>query len=673
MDELKQYLVELANRLDIEDKTLCANAVDQLIENNSLTKVAQYVGAIGYVLKQNRAMGNCVRKKRSASSQPMQQIVLECLKEYQDGQDYHDTEWHSKYAQTIVSSPDSFQTSHLELVDNIRETENIAKHIKEVEDVALLLHTNDVKDDVFIKVLSQLETLDGLLRKDADSPRPFELAAAASPRNSWSRFWTPSEFSWWNPMSWKGRWQGGEDKDVMVEMERILENIRDITLLTQKMKTNIHRLQNQVAGYLSGSTTDLPDTESNNIISSVSQKIGQLDPTDWNKNLLALQQLRFFLGNNQIQNNYNQESMNLAFNLTDDVYQGINQVYKYIDQIQNNMNTMRQRAPIRGRDTGLTEQGKPNPFGMSSPSEEFGVLEKVLAKLYENPFDDRANYYAQRMHARLDDRLRYVSNKPDEDASEWLKSTPDKKFPIINPEIPQTTEEHIDVDVDNKEEEINSPIQHDKVEEVTEQLLNIDAPFNDKANKPEWLARLINHISNYALKNRTDKSTQEFLQQIMENLISKQNKPHMPRDQNTTSPTTNQPPSVETTKKVDSILEQVPAVVTQPKPQKTTVVEKAVSPHGGSKTQRYHSTKSSRGGRTPLPLLRPVDTGEQEVSAGSVFDLIKIADVLDNSQPKIVDLIDNYLAEQENLMFKLPEFPNKAEAIKENDYQQLTI
>lgn len=68
---LSEYLANLADRLDRDGKIKSANAVDNLLQNGSLEKVAQYVGAIGYVLKQERAMANCIRQKRVSSSGPM--------------------------------------------------------------------------------------------------------------------------------------------------------------------------------------------------------------------------------------------------------------------------------------------------------------------------------------------------------------------------------------------------------------------------------------------------------------------------------------------------------------------------------------------------------------------------------------------------------------------------
>ena len=226
MQDLNPHLSDLGDKFDQAGKTVCADAIDNLIQSDSLNKVAQYVGVIGYVLKQQRAMGNCLRKKRAAASdRAMQEIVLECLSEYQDGQDYHDTEWHSKYAQVITEHPADFDRSHLELLAQIASEQGINQHIENVENAAILLQENDEDADVVNQVLSHIQTFGGILQKEATSHYPFKLAAPSS-RSRWSRFWKPNQFNWWNPMSWSGRWRGGDESDTKLEMRQILERIR---------------------------------------------------------------------------------------------------------------------------------------------------------------------------------------------------------------------------------------------------------------------------------------------------------------------------------------------------------------------------------------------------------------------------------------------------------------
>jgi len=102
MEKYAEYstkLVSLSDTLDKVGHFECADLIDKLVTDESFIKTAQYVGAIGYVLKQHRAMSNCVRKKRASSDDSMQNVIMSCLKEYQDGQSYDNNEWTSKYAQ----------------------------------------------------------------------------------------------------------------------------------------------------------------------------------------------------------------------------------------------------------------------------------------------------------------------------------------------------------------------------------------------------------------------------------------------------------------------------------------------------------------------------------------------------------------------------------------------
>ena len=145
MLDLTTYLITLADKFDKEGNTTCADAVDRLLlKTASLEKVAQYVGAIGYVLKQNRAMMNCIRKKRVASKGSMQDVVMSCLKEYQDGQDYHDTQWTSKYAEIISQKPNLFKTCHLSFLHDLGTAWDIETHINNVRTAAQIFKDNEV-------------------------------------------------------------------------------------------------------------------------------------------------------------------------------------------------------------------------------------------------------------------------------------------------------------------------------------------------------------------------------------------------------------------------------------------------------------------------------------------------------------------------------------------------
>ena len=425
MDSLQGYLLGLSDRLDRQGKQACADAVDDLIKTASLQKLAQYVGVIGYVLKQNRAMGNCIRKKRASSKAPMQEVVLDCLKEYQDGQDYQNTEWTSKYAQVIQHTPGDFDVAHLFFLSTVGDEGKISEHIEKVEKVAVMLDEEGVEEEVFASVLSHLGTLGNILSKDSETHANFKIAA--SPRGWWSRFWNPSEFGR-NPRSWfKGVRERGQDLDAIQELDAILSDLSSVTRITQQIKTQMSRLKAEAEGYTAGSGRELPWTnqpaqEDVDTLQTIVRKIRELESEDWNRSALALQHLKHLLDNAPVQNEYNQQIFERAKKSTDQIFSSMEKVYEHINSIQENMQDLRTRQPILGRDPGLTGGGAKNPFGQITPAEEYATLQEILERLYQNPMNSKAQWYAQKAHGRLWDKLRYIERGSDESMQNWLKS-----------------------------------------------------------------------------------------------------------------------------------------------------------------------------------------------------------------------------------------------------------
>ncbi len=250
MDSLHEYLVKLSDTLDKEGKKECSDAVDGLIKASSVQKVAQYVGVIGYVLRQNRAMSNCVRKKRASSKGSMQDVVLDCLKEYQDGQNYQDTQWTSKYAQVIQTEPDKFDTSHLHFLSNIGSDNEIELHIDSIRKTAELFIENQVDEVLFNTMIEHISTFGEILNKEVKFRHPFKLAAAPN-RGWWSRNWNPSELSA-NPRSWSSKNRNrGADKDVQQSVSNISNMLSQVRgFINQKNMSNEYELANQSLGLI---------------------------------------------------------------------------------------------------------------------------------------------------------------------------------------------------------------------------------------------------------------------------------------------------------------------------------------------------------------------------------------------------------------------------------------
>jgi hypothetical protein len=397
MDSLQNYLLRLSDQLDRDGKVVCADAVDAVIKTASLQKVAQYVGVIGYVLKQNRAMGNCIRKKRAKSKAAMQEIVLDCLKEYQDGQDYQDTQWTSKYAQVINQEPQSFDVAHLFLLSSADS--KINEHIKKIAETAGILQENGVNDNIFASVLEHLGIFRKLLLNDCkDTGAHVNFKFAAPQRNWWSRFWNPSELSW-NPRSWsQSVRERGQDLDAIDELNAILNSLTKITRLSQKIKPLILQIQTQ----------DDP-------------LLKRLDPDNWSQTWNIIQQVK-------------DVTMDPA--LADPVRalsSSMTEINQHIISIQDDMQTLRTREAILGREFGITQSGESQPYASTSVADEYAEFQSVLERLYANPLNRQAQWYAQKAHGRLWDKLRYVDRDADTNMQQWLK-TPEQSDDLTKPD-----------------------------------------------------------------------------------------------------------------------------------------------------------------------------------------------------------------------------------------------
>ncbi len=382
MEKISEQLIQLSDKLDKAGKTKCANAIDTLIEHQSLTKVAQYVGVIGYVLRQNRAMGNCIRKKRASSSGSMQEVVLGCLKEYQDGHQYHDTEWASKYAQVVQQFPDQFSTSHIDFLEALAEENNITQHIARVKQAQSMLREEKEQDTFINQIAFDLESLDRVLKEGDADHRPFKLAAPQSPRSRWSRFWSPS----WS--------RGGKDKDAQFEMDAVLESLMNIQGDIQQIRGGISQMR-----YYSRAMQD----------PTILQELQSLSDTNWEQTTSGIHKLQQALGTFQQSDPTDGTALNLV-QVTSQVEENIEQVFDEIKNVQQNMYNLRLRDPVKGRGS------------LKSATEEYGDLARTLDRLYINPLDERALHYSLKLHGRLEDTLNERAGAQDPSFNEWVNA-----------------------------------------------------------------------------------------------------------------------------------------------------------------------------------------------------------------------------------------------------------
>lgn len=591
MDKLTEHMLDLSDDLDKKKKRKSADLVDQLIKTAALTKVAQYVGVIGYVLKQNRAMGNCIRKKRASSDTSMQEIVLECLKEYQDGQNYHDAEWTSKYAQTLKDAPGSFDTAHLEMLSGVGRMLDIENHVSLVEKTAQSLRDDGVSDSMIEQILSHVQTLGGILNKEAQSHVNFKLAAPKSERSWWSRFWSPSQKSW-NPLSWssKGRMRGN-DLDAMKEMDNILEGIMNITSIAQQARTTMTRLKNKAS-------VSHPSISDN----TMTGYIKQLDLQKWEQSVALLQKMQSAL-QGQENNPYLSDIDQLATQLTD----GIDNIYKTIDVLRDNMSKLRQRPAIRN---------SADPDAVTTPAEEFGALERVLERLYQNPFDEKAHFYAQRMHSRLEDRLRYIQRPADTQTEQWLNSPRENTEPISDQGTPLSNETDEGID----QSKINSAVQS---------LMSLEVPGMRGSQKADFFADLLNNIFIISKSTGTT-NTQGIISALIDQLAElSQSTPNMQQGPNFSQNTQAVQPSAQGTTSAPDLI----------------ALQNSIKGIKSPKKRRGSSFWSSQ------PKEIPVQA--------KIECLVKMADILDNVNKETGDIIDKYIEKQKEsstYLIKFPEF-----------------
>lgn len=398
MTHIENYLIELADKLDSLGKLSSANAVDNLIKTASLEKVAQYVGVIGYVLKQERAMQNCIRRKRASSSGAMQEIILSCLKEYQDGQDYTDDQWTSKYAQVIRKNPSLFKEAHLDFLATIGHDWDMETHVNNVRTAAGVLRDEQVDEEKINMILSHINTLGEILSKEAAGiARPFK-SAAPSKRSWWSRFWNPGQKDTWSPLGWgdtgKRRRGYGDDLDLDTGIQYLVQQVSTIGNMARSTNRTIDRLKRQNKNLVEETAYYSPE----NVATArrIRQTIEDLDPADWDK---TSKQILELARETQGAKTYNADLFNKVVEFAKHLNKLRANIDDSIDNIYAAMHDIRgHQAMLGARPYGAKNQGE-------MIAKEYSVLGSVLDKITQNPLDLRGHSLALQQINRLNDVL----------------------------------------------------------------------------------------------------------------------------------------------------------------------------------------------------------------------------------------------------------------------------
>ena len=604
MTDLNNHLIELSDQFDKIGKQACADEIDGLIESGSLTKVAQYVGVIGYVLKQNRAMCNCIRKKRVANSGSMQDVILQCLKEYQDGQDYQDNKWTSKYAQNVTQHPEKFNKAHLSLIKEMGQSD-LPEHINEVRKVASVLKDNEMDDEVINNILSHVQTLGEMLQKEAANTRPFKVAADPANKSKWSRFWDAS----WNPLStWRQENRArSDDQEMDRELDELTDKIMNISTLTDTMKDEILHLKAQ-ARYI-------PDKEASKVIS-------ELNIDDWMQTQHDIDQLQRALGGSSTSPT---RPVNDAIALS-------KELGKTRDTIKSDMGSIRSLLQSLARRDAVKARRKHRAAGQAeSIAVEFGMLRRVVRQLGKNPLDERAHDYALHIVSRLSDTLdpvdpagRFPVDTDEEvdnfavhkQINDWIKQP--SQIPAQTPTDTPVTESTVSTAV--------SPgnIDPGRISEIAESI-------RTKVGNPQEAANILHTIGMEMMgTNLIDRSLYDVLIQIRDQLKSPVG--------SSATPAASTPAS--------------------------TPLPEAASPKTQEPVARTQQEQFNLVPPSPEAVQELIRRRKEQNTAFRNSSLLKIADAIDEVEPELASVIDKYIEEHGDVV-NLPKIPEFGIVLKE--------
>ena len=581
MDKIPEQLIQLSDKLDKAGKTKCANVIDELIKHQSLTKVAQYVGVIGYVLKQNRAMGNCIRKKRASSTVPMQEIVLGCLREYQEGQQYDNTEWALKYAQVVQQFPDQFASCHVDFLETLAEENNMNQHMDRVKMAQNTLKQEDVQDSLINQIAFDLESLERVLKEGDADHRPFKVAAPPSQRNRWNRFWSPS---------WTRR---GKDKDTQFEMDAVLESLTNIQRDVQQIRSGISQMRYQ-SRVIQNPT--------------VQQHLQSLSDTNWEQTTNGLYGLQQTLGAAQQTDPTDRSILNLV-QTSSQIDENIEQIFTEIRNVQENMYNLRLRDPVKGRGS------------LKSATEEYADLTRALDRLYINPLDERAMHYSVKLHGRLEDTLNERASALDPSYNQWVNA-PESELGRNRLNTPGITPG------------IQSPIQ---TPSMTMDFSSIENSLEQMTDDPDVLSIFVNwleQMTTFSTPNRPE--TKQAINHLLDLLREKQDK-------------------------LKNVTEQPQSNVVQTGNEGGVAGNVATPSH--QKLNDLFGDPNSDLLRDLVPNINTLLNPEKSGTTGSSLQkLTKIADVLNDWDSDLAELLREYIKEEKDC---LPEFPSTSSIIKE--------
>ncbi len=619
--DINNHLFELADHLDSLGLQKCADLVDDVIKSKSLIKVAQYVGVIGYVLKQNRAMSNCIRKNRVSSDLSMQEIVLGCLKEYQDGQDYQDTEWHAKYAQTVKTEPLLFDGAHLSFLAEIGRQNNIPMHVENIRKLSESLQENEIDDSVISKVLSHIDTLGNLLQQEITDTRPFKVSAVLPKIAKWDWLRRLNPFG-------KGRSDpqvesavNTDDEQALSEISSVLDKITSITQIGYQTKHTINRLKS-VKDYLIGvsqyrKNQSTVSNEDRMVARKLSRAIGSLDPNSWTKNIRTLQELKWSTENQAVRSPAIKKYLDISQKLADDLLNDIDVIYDGLGNINSTIQSLRKRESVTGqRGFGYSNQGE-------ATSSELESLQQIVDYISQNPLDTKAHTLAQRSIGRITDLLYgagdEVSYQSPANIQEQLEEIKQSKQPQPQPSAPIS--------------EVATP-----GTTSGPSISGIRTPPPKSTTDTAKADIIANHLTRLiSAKEFSAEQVQTVIMAIVKNLDKA-----LP---------------------IVNILEQVSNKLEASREKNTTSVQKTRAPATSITPATTPGSPKSTG-----PLIAPdaeMPPIQPSTIASKVPFIIRLADAIDQVDSEAADIIDEYIEEHTGEIGIAMQLPNYSVLIKE--------
>lgn len=197
MDKIIQELVKMANELDSLGFEAFANTVDSVAGTALDIKVAQYVGAQGYWIRNTRCWGNCLRQKKSSSpSKPSQQIWSECHKEYLESVGNPNANW-DKYAgstEGFMKSAEARKQYDASLKLKIEAKIDAGADLRS----SIIAALDEQRSEQFGNLIDSSNRLLEIAEKLADKNTDLSIRLASS-AGALSK-----EARWWHPADWMG-------------------------------------------------------------------------------------------------------------------------------------------------------------------------------------------------------------------------------------------------------------------------------------------------------------------------------------------------------------------------------------------------------------------------------------------------------------------------------------